>query len=50
MVEDKYQNQFHETKRPYNTLALGLAVLKKNSDLITHINKNIPDDWGYDPI
>lgn len=50
MVEDKYQNQFHETKRPYNTLALGLAVLKKNSDLITHINKNIPDDWGYDLI
>lgn len=50
MINENYQNQFHVPERPYNTLALGLAMLNKNKDIVTRINKNIPNDWGYDPV
>ncbi len=50
MINEHYQDQFHISKRPYITVALGLAVLHENKNIVTRLNKNIPDDWGYDPI
>lgn len=50
MIQENYQDQFHEAKRPYNTVALGLAMLNKNKNIVAHINKNIPDDWCFDPV
>ena len=50
MINEHYQGQFHIPKCPYNTVALGLAVLDENKNIVTRLNKNIPDDWGYDPI
>lgn len=49
MVKDNYAGKFHLPKSPYNTVALGLAVLKENHQYVERLNKTIPDDLGYDP-
>lgn len=50
MIDEKFKDRFYVPKSPYNTVPLGVAVLKKNKEIILQLNINIPDDWGYDPI
>lgn len=52
MIEEKkYKGLFHSPKAPFKTMPLHMVTtLEDPSNIISFLNKHIPDDWGPDPL